>query len=477
MAAISTLNAKNLESLGAGRLAELLLEISAGNATAKRRLRLELAGATRPEEMAKEVRKRLAAIARSRSFVDWQKKRELIKDLETQRAAIFDKIAKVDAAEAFELMWRFLELAESVHGRCDDSSGGLGDIFSAACINLGELALLAQPSVEKLAVRILDALMLNGYGQYDRLIENLAPALGEKGLERLKRQVIELSKKKIEKPADKNRQAIGYGSGGPIFEDDILERSKKSAVRHALMAIADAQGDVDAFIAQYDAKTRKAPAIAAEIADRLIAAGRAKEALKILDAAERRRDWVHIDWVDARIAALEALGQTVEAQEARWDCFEKCLSPDHLRAYLQRLPDFDDEEAETRALDHAMSAESLHHGLAFLVNWPALDRAARLTIERSDELDGDLYELLTPAAQALAGKYPLAATVMLRAMIDFSLGKARSSRYRHASRHLMECSSLAAKIEDYLKFETHDAFLNRLKKEHGRKSGFWSLIE
>ena len=69
------------------------------------------------------------------------------------------------------------------------------------------------------------------------------------------------------------------------------------------------------------------------------------------------------------------------------------------------------------------------------------------------------------------------ATVMLRAMIDFSLGKARSSRYRHASRHLMECSSLAAKIEDYLKFETHDAFLNRLKKEHGRKSGFWSLIE
>jgi len=67
VAAKSTLNAKNLEALGAGRLAELLMEFSAGNAPAKRRLRLELSGATKPEEMAKEVRKRLATIARSRS--------------------------------------------------------------------------------------------------------------------------------------------------------------------------------------------------------------------------------------------------------------------------------------------------------------------------------------------------------------------------------------------------------------------------
>jgi len=35
-----TLNAKNLEALGAERLAELLIEISAGSAAAKRRLRL-----------------------------------------------------------------------------------------------------------------------------------------------------------------------------------------------------------------------------------------------------------------------------------------------------------------------------------------------------------------------------------------------------------------------------------------------------
>lgn len=39
MVAKSTLNSKNLEALGAERLAELLIELSAGNAAAKRRLR------------------------------------------------------------------------------------------------------------------------------------------------------------------------------------------------------------------------------------------------------------------------------------------------------------------------------------------------------------------------------------------------------------------------------------------------------
>jgi len=31
-------------------------------------------------------------------------------------------------------------------------------------------------------------------------------------------------------------------------------------------------------------------------------------------------------------------------------------------------------------------------------------------------------------------------------MIDFALAKSRSSRYRHAARHLMECASLASSI-------------------------------
>jgi hypothetical protein len=111
MAKTTTLNAKNLEALGAERLAALLIEISTGDAVAKRRLRMELAGAQSPAELDKEVRKRLAAIARARSFVDWRGIKPLAADLEAQRAAIAGAIAQRDPAQALDLLWRFMELA------------------------------------------------------------------------------------------------------------------------------------------------------------------------------------------------------------------------------------------------------------------------------------------------------------------------------------------------------------------------------
>ena len=63
MAAKTALNAKNLEALGLERLTELLIEISVGNAAAKRRLRVELADAQSLAELAREVRRRLTIIA------------------------------------------------------------------------------------------------------------------------------------------------------------------------------------------------------------------------------------------------------------------------------------------------------------------------------------------------------------------------------------------------------------------------------
>jgi hypothetical protein len=48
---------------------------------------------------------------------------------------------------------------------------------------------------------------------------------------------------------------------------------------------------------------------------------------------------------------LNALQRVYEAQALRLAFFQAQLSPSHLRAYLDRLPDLDDVEAEGRALD------------------------------------------------------------------------------------------------------------------------------
>jgi hypothetical protein len=390
VAAKTALNTKSLEALGAERLAELLIEISAGNAAAKRRLRVELAGAQSPAQLAKEVRKRFTVIARSRSFVDCQSVRSLADDLDTHRRAIVETIAKPDPTEALDLLWRFMALAPPVLERCDDSSGKLIGVFREACSDIGDVAVRARADPTSLADQAFAALIVNGYGQFDELIRVLAPALGQAGLEHLKQRIIDLSNRPVTKPAEKDRVKIGWSSSGPIYADEMAERSRVSTVRLALTKLADALGDVDAFIEQYEEETRKVPKIAAEIARRLLSAGRAQEAWQTIEATKHRRgngswNWPDFEWEDARIDVLEALGRADDAQAARWGCFERSLSSTHLRAYLKRLPDFDDIEAEERALDYAQRSRNLLQALSFLVSWPAtLGRAGRRSLRGPD---------------------------------------------------------------------------------------------
>jgi hypothetical protein len=123
---------------------------------------------------------------------------------------------------------------------------------------------------------------------------------------------------------------------------------------------------------------------------------------------------------------------------------------------------------------HALGFKSFSSALYFFVEWPDLANAAQLALGRRAEIDGNAYYLLDPAARLLEGKHPLAATILRRGMIDDTLDGAKSTRYRHAARHLMECQSLASAIQDYGPFEIHQAFVARLRAKHGRKTGFWS---
>ena len=164
-------------------------------------------------------------------------------------------------------MWRFLSISNPVFERCDDSSGTVIGIFHGACRDLAEIALTAS-SAGSFAGRTFSALNENNYGQYDELIMVLSPALGPIGLENLKKRFIEMSKVPAEKPKVKDRKVIGWGSGGPLYADEIAANRRDGTIRLALQEIADAQGDVDAFIAQQSEEAKTAPRVAAEIAQR-----------------------------------------------------------------------------------------------------------------------------------------------------------------------------------------------------------------
>ena len=477
MISTKTLNAKNLEALGSKRLAALLLEVATGDAAIKRRLRLALAGEAGPADAAREIAKRLATVSKARGFIDWHKVKPLAADLAAQHGAIMNLVAPHDPGAALDLLWRLAACAEPVFARSNDGSGRLTDVFRAAVKDLGPVACAARIDPLTLAERAFKAVQDDGHGTYDGLVETLAPAFGTSGLERLRDLGLAWQAQAVATPPQAEREVVGWGSGGPMYADQIDTGRRKRSSALLLQQVADALGDVDAYIAQYEPETRRVPLIAARIAERLLAAGRVPEAWAAIEAIDSgKRSWLAPEWEQARLAVLEALGRHDDAQDYRWKRFAATLDNGHLRAFLKNLPDFEDYDAEQRAIAHARGFADVHRALAFLVGWPALDRAAALVIERADAIDGNAYELLTPAAEVLEEKHPLAATILRRAMIDYTLSHARSSRYGHAARHLATCAHLARRIPDFGNIADHKAYVGRLREDYGRKAGFWREV-
>jgi tetratricopeptide (TPR) repeat protein len=457
---------ETLTELGAHKLAELLIAEAAGNTQLKQAIDLALSSKEGPTALGAAVRNQLAGFAKSHSMPSYERGREIIVELDGLRTMIVENIGAENPRLAFELLWELIELHPSILELVDDSSGRVGDLFTTACYDLGPLAERASINPDELAALVLQKITNNHYGIYDGLIKNLDVALGQHGRAKLQGLLLQWRQQYLT-----NDKVAANAAGRHDFTLGGLSL--------ALRDIAEIDGDTDAFIDTYQDRDLTNPHFASEIALQLLRAGRAEEALSYLDRAqplERNRHFGQLKWTDARIAALEALKRTDEAQALRLAFFQVHLSLPHLREYLRRLPDFEDFEAEQRALDHVVGDANVHAALSFLVEWPAHERAAQLVLSRNKEIDGDRYELLDPAASLIEGKYPLAAVLLRRALIEVTLRKARATRYKHAARHVREIDSLNTQIRDYENFETHDQFMERLRKTHPRKTGFWPLL-
>jgi Family of unknown function (DUF6880) len=470
-----TLNKINLEALGAERLAALLIEVSTGSAIIKRRLRLELVHSLGASELAHEVRKRLVSLGKSNSRIGWRRRKALITDLSTQVAMITEKIAPEDPTTAFDLLWQFIEIAPSIYGRVDDSRGDVGDVFRAALVHFEDITPRAFLDEDALAERVWAAVLDNGYGEWDGIIPLMAPTLAEEGLAKLMAHAEAYAAGPLE-VGEEDHEAIQF-LRQLRGENSYAAERKASFVKWCLQEIAAAAGDTGAYIAQYSAEDLSRQDIAAEVALLMLADNDARGALDLLLGVDQDgRNNGREAWDNAYIACLIALERQGEAQAHRWVCFSSTLNTQHLRDYLKILPDFEDVEAEGRAKKHVLEFPDVSIALEFCLNWPDLLTAAQLITTRADEFNGNHYSLLTPAAEALRIRHPLAAVLLWRVMIDYALGQGRASRYAHAADHLMDCALLDAEITDYGTNFNHERYFQVLQTRHDRKSSFWTKV-
>src|SRR5690606_22862248 len=130
----------------------------------------------------------------------------------------------------------------------------------------------------------------------------------------------------------------------PDLAGDLLKTMRPpgeaipAQLRLIVLRLADISGDIDIWLQTLPQAHRHLPEVGAQIARRLLAAGRSAEARLALDASRPKpapRRWGGgraaeptrcPDWEAADIAVLEAEGRTAEAQTARWAMFERDLS-------------------------------------------------------------------------------------------------------------------------------------------------------
>lgn len=376
----------NLAGLGAQALARILLSVAEARPEVKRRLRMELAAEQGGDHLALEIDKRLVTLEGSRGKVSWRNRPTYVRELETLRDLAGRRLAELDTAAALDRLWRFMALARGLEKRVRDADGELAAVFIRAAADIAALLSDGEPTARALVAAIAEN-PIRWQDWLPVILPAAPPALAGAALRQIS-------------------QAQAGGSGWATI----------------IRQLADAAGDIEAYRSTFTSMALLAPAIAADIAARLLAAGRTEEAGKTLEAsraayAKSRPGSGPGDpdyaWESVWIDYLEQSGWPQDAQQVRWASFERTLSAERARAFTRRLADFDDVEAEARAFEHAAGHADADRALAFLIDWPALPEAARLIEARADALtfSGGQVDLW---AERLRQRYPAAAHTLLR---------------------------------------------------------------
>ncbi len=164
----------------------------------------------------------------------------------------------------------------------------------------------------------------------------------------------------------------------------------RSRSRVVLQQVADALGDVDLYIEQQSKESQTFATVTTDIARRLLAAGRAEDALTALEKTkfDSCRE-IPLNGKFCVLRVLESLGRAEEAQQFRWKSFEQNLNDELLREYVKRLPILMTLKLKKRHLHlsepspmqtmHSISSFNIHH-LVKRLSWWSVEQVRWMAI-------------------------------------------------------------------------------------------------
>jgi hypothetical protein len=272
-----------------------------------------------------------------------------------------------------------------------------------------------------------------------------------------------------------------------IFEDDArrtMEAAKADkAERHQVFAASSAMGLVaralrDPILYEQSIRVHSPEPNALQandIAEQYLFCGDGAAALRWLGAeCGENAQFERLDLLDR---AYELLGDRDGQIQVRRELYRRAPGIHSYRELAQILPISERSAFRVRACEDAKTSASVASAaeLLFALEEPAL--AEQLIIDRSGELDGRNYILLTALVKrAKASGRLLAAALIGRTLIDAILARGHAKAYGHAARYLIELRAVSASIADYRGHPSHETYEGALRVAHRRKASFWTRL-
>jgi hypothetical protein len=439
------------------QVADLLLEFCNDHDAVKKRL-LRLMLADNPKCLAAGFRKSLTAWRRAKTFFGYREAREFGLELEGWLGQVERELLPRDPAAALELAEGFIESDAIFFNRADDSDGVIGDAVRAGCRLWLKAAALCESPSHVWPAR-LDALAsADEYGAREALYRHAGDLLDEPALRQLVDQQMARMSAALARPADASRMPTGvFRMSGTL---SLLAHALHDPDVHVAAVLAYSpqpnNQQIEGFVREY------------------LDCGRPAEALPWLD-----KDWGPMQDTRQRLlaTALGQLGRHAESAVLLQGVFEKTLSLDDLRSWMQALPPSEQSQAASRARELAMNHQDPVEAARVLVEVGDHALAESALLAAPGKIDGQSYPWLVPLAKTLEAQECWAgATAIYRALLEAILNRAYARAYGHTFRHWERLRIMAASGADLSRLGTHEAYVADIRRKHARKVSFWAYL-
>jgi hypothetical protein len=418
---------------------------------------------TDPSAAAKALQRRIGAIRSGRRFVAYADTRDVAAEMATIVEDIRFDVLPRDAEKAAALAEKLFCLDQVIFDRADDSDGLIADELRAACVLWLDAAAAVRSTNADRDTNLLAVLyefyQANDYGVREPLLEQAHRLLREDELRALATR--------FEEDAGRTMDAHKAGK---------IEHHRVFASSCAMGLVARALRDPKLYEQSVLVHSPEPNSLQAnDIAEQYLACDDGAGALRWLGVpCGENAQFERLHLMDR---AYELLRDRERQIEIRRELYRRAPGIYSYRALEEILPVAERGAFRARACQDARASSHVAAAaeLLFALEEPAV--AEQLIIERSGELDGRNYVLLTTLVKtAKANGRLLGAALIWRALIDAILTRGYAKAYGHAARYLIELREVSASIEDYRGHPSHDAYERGLRLAHGRKASFWGRV-